>query len=397
MRFLNAVVFLGISTFSSMHHQSKLPHVGTTIFTTMSALAKEHNAINLSQGFPDFDCSADLIQLTNKYLSTGFNQYAPMAGVIQLRERVSEIISSCYQTNYDPDSEITITAGATQAIYTSIAAFIHSGDEVIVFEPAYDCYAPAIELHGGKVIYSQLNELDFSINWQDVQSKISAKTKMIMINSPHNPTGTIITKNDLIQLELVTAGKNIIVLSDEVYEHMLFDGEQHESVARNNSLKDKSLIVSSFGKTVHTTGWKIGYVAAPKELMAEFRKIHQFLVFAVNHPLQLALAEFLSKPDNYLGLKDFYQKKRDLFLRLTKNSRFIPTKTSGTFFQLMSYQAISEEADTELAIRLTKEKKLATIPLSVFYEKKVDNKLLRFCFAKKDDTLERAAEIICGL
>lgn len=377
-----------------MQISSKLPNVGTTIFTTMSGLAKEHNAINLSQGFPDFECDPKLLEFAKKHMDAGFNQYAPMPGVIQLRECIAQIISTCYNQNYNPDNEITITAGATQAIYTAIAAFINAGDEVIVFEPAYDCYIPSIELHGAKAVSSQLNPLDFSINWDDVKAKVNAKTKMILINSPHNPSGTIISAQDLLELEKIVTGKNILVLSDEVYEHMVFDEQQHQSVAKNKTLAQQSIIVSSFGKTVHTTGWKIGYVAAPKELMAEFRKVHQFLVFAVNHPFQLALADFLSEKNNYLELKNFYQAKRDLFLKLTQSSRLKPLKTAGTYFQLMSYKDISTESDTDFAIKLTKENKLATIPLSVFYTNKYDNKILRFCFAKKDETLEKAAEII---
>jgi methionine transaminase len=380
-----------------MQITSKLPNAGTTIFTTMSALAKEHGAINLSQGFPDFDCSPELTKLANKYISAGYNQYAPMPGVIALREIIGELIFNCYKADYSPDSEITITAGATQAIYTALAAFIHPGDEVLVFEPAYDCYGPAITLQGGKVVYSQLDPITYAINWEDVRSKIGAKTRMIMINSPHNPSGSIISAEDLLALENIVAGTNIIVLSDEVYEHMVFDGQHHHSVSTNNVLRDQSIIVSSFGKTVHATGWKIGYVAAPNWLMVEFRKVHQFLVFAVNHPLQLALAEFFAKPENYLAVKNLYQTKRDLFLKYTATSRFVPLKTQGTYFQLMSYKNISDEPDTELAIRLTVEKKLATVPLSVFYHKQTDHQLLRFCFAKKEDTLERAAEIICKL
>lgn len=380
-----------------MQISSKLPNVGTTIFTTMSALAREHNAINLSQGFPDFDCSPKLRELATHYINSGFNQYAPMPGTLQLRERVAEIISVSYGANYHPDTEITITAGATQAIYTTLAAFIHKGDEVIVIEPAYDCYVPAIEVHGGIPVFSQLNASDFSINWADVRSKINSKTKALMINSPHNPSGAIITAQDILELEKIIAGTNILVISDEVYEHMAFDGALHQSVSRSAILKQQSILVSSFGKTVHTTGWKIGYVAAAKEIMNEFRKVHQFLVFVVNHPLQLALADFLGDKQNYQDLKNFYQQKRDLFLKLTTGSRFTAYKCSGTYFQLMSYKGISEEADTELAIRLTKEKKLATIPLSVFYKNKTDNHLLRFCFAKKDETLEKAAEIICSL
>lgn len=380
-----------------MKINSKLPNVGTTIFTVMSALAREHNAINLSQGFPDFDCNPVLRELANHYINKGFNQYAPMPGTIQLCERVAGIISNCYGATYHPETEITITAGATQAIYTALATFIRPGGEVIVFEPAYDCYVPAIEVHGGKAVYSQLHPETFSIDWNDVRSKINANTQAIMINSPHNPSGTVISEKDLLELEKIVTGTNILVISDEVYEHMVFDGLTHMSICKNKTLASQAILVSSFGKTVHTTGWKIGYVAAPKEIMAEFRKVHQFMVFVVNHPLQLALADFLSEEKNYKELSGFYQAKRDLFLQLTKSSKFVPLATSGTYFQLMSYKKISEEKDTDMAIRLTKENKLATIPLSVFYGQQTDNKLLRFCFAKKDETLEKAAEIICRL
>jgi methionine transaminase len=379
-----------------MQIQSKLPNIGTTIFTVMSALAREHNAINLSQGFPDFGCDPLLLELAQKHMSAGFNQYAPMQGVLPLRERIAEIIQNCYDAKYDPDSEITITAGATQGIYTSIAAFISKGDEVIVFEPAYDCYVPAIEVHGGIAIPLQLTYPGFRINWEEVKQKINPRTRMIIINTPHNPSGTVLDENDLKQLQNIVADKNIIVLSDEVYEHMAFDGA-HQSVARFESLRKQSFIISSFGKTVHTTGWKIGYVAAPKDLMAEWRKVHQFLVFAVNHPFQLALSDFLADKNNYLELKNFYRKKRDHFRGLISGSRFQIEPCTGTYFQLLNYKAISEEKDTDFAIRLTKEKKLASVPLSVFYGKQTDHKLLRFCFAKKDETLEKAAEIIVKL
>lgn len=377
-----------------MQIQSKLPKVGTTIFTVMSALAREHNAINLSQGFPDFGCSPKLLELAQKHMNAGFNQYAPMQGVIQLRERIAEIISTCYSANYNADTEITITAGATQGIYTSIAAFINKGDEVIIFEPAYDCYIPAIEVHGGIAIPVQLTYPGFKVNWEEVKSKLNDKTKMIIINTPHNPSGTVLNENDLKQLEQLVKGKNIIVVSDEVYEHMAFDNQPHQSVARYSSLRSQSIIVSSFGKTVHTTGWKIGYVAAPAELMMEFRKVHQFLVFAVNHPFQLALADYLGDKNTYLDLKNFYQTKRDFFRGLIKNSRFTIEDCTGTYFQLLGYKKITEEKDTDFAIRLTKEHKLASVPLSVFYSKSTDNNLLRFCFAKKEETLEKAAEII---
>jgi len=380
-----------------MNINSKLPNIGTTIFTTMSALAREHNAINLSQGFPDFGCDPKLLELANKHMQSGFNQYAPMQGVIQLRETIASIISTCYGANYHPDSEITITAGATQGIYTSIAALINKGDEVIVFEPAYDCYIPAIELHGAKAISLPLSYPNFSINWEDVKKNITNKTRMIIINSPHNPSGTTLSEHDLQQLESLVKARDIIVLSDEVYEHMAFDGKPHQSVARFSALKQQSIIISSFGKTVHTTGWKIGYVAAPDYLMKEFRKVHQFLVFAVNHPFQLALSDFLSDKNSYLELKNFYQQKRDLFKKFIGTSRFKIEPCTGTYFQLLNYSAITHEADTDYAVRLTKEAKLACIPLSVFYTKNTDHKLLRFCFAKKDETLEKAAEIITKL
>jgi methionine transaminase len=380
-----------------MQIQSKLPKIGTTIFTVMSALAREHNAINLSQGFPDFGCSPLLLELAQKHMNAGFNQYAPMQGVLPLRERIAEIMMNCYAANYDPDSEITITAGATQGIYTSIAAFISKGDEVIVFEPAYDCYVPAIEVHGGIAVPLQLAYPGFTIDWEAVKQKVNERTRMIIINTPHNPSGTVLNESDLKQLQDLVAGKNILVVSDEVYEHMAFDGKPHQSVARYEVLRKQSLIISSFGKTVHTTGWKIGYVAAPKELMTEFRKVHQFLVFAVNHPFQLALSDFLADKNNYLELKNFYQKKRDHFQKLIAASRFQIEPCTGTYFQLLNYKNISEEKDTDFAIRLTKEKKLAAVPLSVFYGRASDNKLLRFCFAKKNETLEQAAEIINAL
>jgi methionine transaminase len=386
---------LNALSFKKMLVSSKLPHIGTSIFTVMSALAREHQAINLSQGFPDFDCNPQLLERATHYMQSGFNQYAPMQGVLPLRERVAELLQNCYGAIYNPDTEITITAGATQGIYTALAAFIQPDDEVIVFDPAYDCYVPAIEVQGGKAIRCVLHAPDFTINWEEVAEKITSKTKAILINSPHNPSGTTLSVNDLQALEKLVVGKNIIVISDEVYEHIIFDNQNHQSVARYKSLAAQSIIVSSFGKTVHTTGWKIGYVAAPAELMLEFRKVHQYLVFCVNHALQLALTDFLSNSENYLALKNFYQTKRDYFLKLTQGSRLNPMHSSGTYFQLFSYEKVSDETDTDFAIRLTKEKKLASIPLSVFYQNAPSNqKLLRFCFAKKEETLEKAAAII---
>lgn len=378
-----------------MQINSKLPNIGTTIFTVMSGLAKEHNAINLSQGFPDFGCHPKLLELAQKYLTVGFNQYAPMTGAQPLREVISELLQNCYGAVYHPDTDITITAGATQGIYTSIAAFINKGDEVIVFEPAYDCYIPAIDVHGGVVKSIHLEYPNFTINWNTVRNTITDKTKMIIINSPHNPSGTTLSENDLLELQKLVVGKNIIVVSDEVYEHMVFDGKPHQSVARFKDLAAQSIIVSSFGKTIHATGWKIGYVAAPNELMLEFRKVHQFLVFCVNHPFQLALADYLKDESTYKGLHQFYQAKRDYFRKLVSGSRFLMEPCTGTYFQLLNYKNITDEKDTDLAIRLTKEKGLASIPLSVFYTNQEQQQLLRFCFAKKEETLEKAAEIIC--
>ena len=376
---------------------SKLPSIGTTIFSVMSKLATEHNAINLSQGFPDFSCSDELIRLVHQNMKAGNNQYAPMPGVMGLREQIAAMIADLYGTNYNPDTEVTITAGATQAIYTAISALVREGDEVIIFEPAYDCYSPAIEMAGGKPIYIQLKFPDYSIDWSAVKKVVNHHTRMIIINTPHNPSGSVLSAADMKELEKLTNKTDIIILSDEVYEHMSFDGNMHQSIARYKNLAERSFLVSSFGKTVHTTGWKMAYVAAPANLMAEFRKIHQYLVFSCNTPMQYALAEFLKNKDNYLELKHFYQAKRDKFVRLIHNSNFTYQPCSGTYFQLLKYDKISREKDTDFAIRLTKEHGIASIPLSVFYHKPVDNKVLRFCFAKKDETLEQAAEVICKI
>ncbi|ESS71312.1 aminotransferase YbdL [Methyloglobulus morosus KoM1] len=373
---------------------SKLPDVGTTIFTVMSKLAAEHDAINLSQGFPDFDCHEGLVSLVNKFMKAGNNQYAPMSGIIGLREILAEKIEDLYGTQYDPDTEITITAGATQAIYTAIAAVIREGDEVIIFEPAYDSYQPAITLNGGITVHLKLRTPGYTIDWQEVKRSINPLTKMIIINTPHNPTGTVLSAADTLILAEITKGTDIIILSDEVYEHIIFDDQPHHSVARFRPLAERSFIISSFGKTIHATGWKVGYCAAPKNLMAEFRKVHQFLVFSVNTPVQFALAEFLGQKGHYLSLGKFYQQKRDYFIDLIKNSKFGIVPSAGTYFQLLNYQTISNEKDTDYAQRLTKEFGVASIPVSAFYHQQEDNKVLRFCFAKKEDTLEKAAVIL---
>ncbi|MBW6490744.1 MAG: aminotransferase class I/II-fold pyridoxal phosphate-dependent enzyme [Lentimicrobium sp.] len=376
---------------------SKLPFTGTSIFAVMSSLAKEHNALNLSQGFPDFPVSEDLIKLVNSFMKKGHNQYAPMPGVLSLREGISEMFEKKYGVQYHPDTEITITAGATQGIFSIIAAFIRPGDEVIILEPAYDSYAPAVMLQGGMVKYARLEAPDYSINWDTFPSLISGRTRMIIINSPHNPTGTIIKAKDLKKLEILLRSRDILLLSDEVYEHLIFDGLTHESICKYPALASKSLITGSFGKTFHATGWKCGFVLAPEKLSAEFRKVHQFVVFAVNTPIQLALAEFLKNRENYIHLGNFYQEKRDKFLNLLKGSRFKVSPSSGTYFQLLDYSKISDEKEVDFAERLVREFKIASIPVSPFYHNQEDNKVLRFCFAKTTETIEKAAEILCKI
>ena len=374
--------------------KSKLPKQDTSIFAIMSALANEHKAINLSQGFPDFKISQKLIDLVYKYMKKGYNQYAPMLGVPELREQIAMKVEAMYGAKYDPQKEINITAGATQALYTVIAAVVSEEDEVIVFEPAYDAYVPVIKLHGGIVKHIELKFPDYHIDWQEVKKLITNRTKMIIINSPHNPTGTVLKPDDLKNLESITRGTDILVLSDEVYEHLIFDRVKHESICRYPELIKRSFVVGSFGKTFHATGWKLGFVLAPENLMEEFRKVHQFVVFTANTPVQYAIAEYLQDKTNYEDLGIFYQKKRDYFVNLIKDSRFKIIPCHGTYFQLLDYSEITDEPETEFAIRLTKENKIASIPVSPFYNNKTDNKVLRFCFAKKEKTLENAAEIL---
>jgi len=372
--------------------KSKLPNTGTSIFAIMSKMANESNAINLSQGFPDFNCSDELIALVNKYMKAGNNQYAPMPGVLALREIISEKTEKLYSQYYNPEAEITITAGATQALYTAFSAFVSEADEVIVIEPAYDSYVPAINMNGGNPVFVSMQQPDNTINWEELQMAINTNTKMIVLNSPHNPTGAILTAQDLEKLSKIVSGTNIIILSDEVYEHIIFDGFEHQSVARYPKLAERSLVISSFGKTFHTTGWKMGYCIAPENLMKEFRKVHQFVVYAVNTPIQYAVAEFLKKEELYLSLGDFYQQKRDFFIKLMQETRFKFIPAKGTYFQIMDYSQISQEKDTLFAERLTREHGVASIPVSVFNHDLADHKLLRFCFAKSEETMEQAAE-----
>lgn len=376
---------------------SKLPHAGTTIFTVMSALANECKAINLSQGFPNFPTHDVLIDSVHHYMKAGFNQYAPMQGILPLREALAEKMHDLYNVQYDAEKEITITAGGTQAIYTAIESIVREGDEVLVFEPAYDCYVPAIELAGGIPVYVSLDAPHYRIDWEQVKKRINHRTRMIMINTPHNPTGTVWNEDDMRALEKITAGTDIIVLSDEVYEHIIFDNRRHESVCRYPELAQRSILIFSFGKTYHTTGWKIGYCMAPAALMHEFRKCHQFIVFSVNTPIQYALADILKQKNLYTDLSSFYQQKRDYFLSLLRGSAFTFIPAAGSYFQLLGYENLSNEKDTDYAIRLTREAGVAAIPLSVFYHNPPASRMLRFCFAKTDETLERAAEKLLAI
>ncbi|MCK9616792.1 MAG: methionine aminotransferase [Lentimicrobiaceae bacterium] len=376
---------------------SKQPGLSTSIFAVMSGLANECNAINLSQGFPDFPISEKLISLVEKYMRKGMNQYAPMQGVLSLREGIAEKVKSTCNVEYDSVKEINITAGGTQAISSIIAAFIHPDDEALIFEPAYDSYAPSVILNGGIVKYVELRQPDFHIDWKEIKKMISNRTRMIILNTPHNPSGSIWKPEDMKELEKITQNTDIIILSDEVYEHLIFDGIRHESVCLYPELAQRSLIVGSFGKTFHTTGWKVGFVLAPENLMSEFRKVHQFVVFCVNTPVQHAYAEFIRDKDNYESLSSFYQQKRDLFAKLIQESRFKVVPCYGTYFQLLDYSRISEEKEFDFAVRLTKEYGLGSVPVSAFYHKGNENKLLRFCFAKTDETLEKSAEILCKI
>lgn len=378
--------------------ETKLPKVKTTIFTVMSQLAAEHNALNLSQGFPDFTCPGRLVERVAEHLRAGHNQYAPMTGVPSLRQRIAEKTARLYGASVDPDTEITVTSGATEALFAAIAAVVRPGDEVILFDPAYDSYEPAVELAGGVTRRIPLHAPDYAIDWQRLRDTVSAKTRLVVINSPHNPTGAVLSAADLESLAEVLASTRAFLLSDEVYEHIVFDGRAHESVLKHPQLRARSFVVSSFGKTYHTTGWKIGYCIAPPSLSAEFRKVHQYLTFSTTTPMQWAIADFLAEaPEHYLELPAFYQEKRDRFLADIAASRFKPLPCKGTYFQLLDYSALSEEADVSFARRLTIEHGVAAIPVSVFHADGRDDKVLRFCFAKGEATLGQAAEILCRL
>ena len=379
---------------------SKLPDVGTTIFTVMSALAQQHDAINLSQGFPDFDGPPQLLERVQYYLTHGFNQYPPMAGVASLREAIATKVANLYGRTVDSESEVTVTAGATEALFCAITAVVDRGDEVILFDPAYDSYEPVVRLQGAMAVRIPMLAPDFSIDWERVADAVTPRTKLIITNTPHNPTGSTWSEADIQALTELTSDTGIFVLADEVYEHILFDNREHVSLNRYAELRERSFVVSSFGKTYHVTGWKVAYCIAPAALSTEFRRIHQFVTFTVNTPVQYALADFLNDhPEHHLGLGDFYEAKRDLFNNLLGESRFKIKPSGGTFFQLLDYSTITDELDSTLAERWTAEIKVASIPVSIFYADPTAQRqpILRFCFAKGDATLAKAAQTLCNL
>jgi len=370
--------------------QSKLPNVGTTIFTVMSQLALEQGAVNLGQGFPDFMMSDELTSLVNDAMKKGFNQYVHMNGLMLLRERLAEKSEKLYKTRINPDTQITVTPGGTYAIYTALTTVLQPGDEVIVFEPAYDSYIPNIEVNGATPVRISLQFPDYSIPWDEVKAKVNPKTRMVMINTPHNPTGAVLREADIEELRKIVAGTNILILSDEVYEHLIYDGIPHQSILRYPDLLERSFVCFSFGKTYHCTGWKLGYCISSPELMKEFRKVHQFNCFCCDTPKQVGIAEYIQNEEAYLSLGGFLQKKRDFFRELMKATPFKCIPSHGSYFECYSYAHFSNEVDKDLAIRLTKEYGIATIPVSAFYKNGDDNKVLRFCFAKKEETLEKA-------
>jgi methionine aminotransferase len=376
---------------------SKLPDVGVTIFTVMSKLAADHKAVNLSQGFPDFDTHPDLIGLVEDAMRRGLNQYAPMQGVPALRDQIAQKIHLLYGATIDPETEVTVTSGGTEALYAAITAVVRPGDEVIVVEPAYDAYAPAIQLNQGVPVFIPMTFPGYTVDWDRLAAAITSKTRLVILNSPHNPTGTALGAEDMADLEQIVARYDLLILSDEVYEHIIFDGRRHESMLRYPQLAQRSFVIGSFGKTYHTTGWKIGYCVAPRPLSVEFQKVHQFLTFASNTPVQHAYARFMERRELYTGLGAFYQAKRDKFLQLVRDSRFTPLPCAGTYFQMMGYAGISDEPDVDFARRMTMEYGVAAIPPSVFYHDRQDHKVLRFCFAKQDETLAQAAEKLCRI
>lgn len=380
-----------------MQINSKLPDVGTTIFAVMSKMAIEKNAINLSQGFPDFPVNPELIEIINRKMKDGYNQYAPMPGVRALLENIAKMIQRRYNFDPDPSKEIVVTSGATEALFAVFQAIVKTDDEVIVFDPAYDSYDPAIRLSGGIPVHVPLQQPDFHIDWDMVERKISPHTKALVINTPHNPSGAVLNKQDIKKLEELVIKHNLLIISDEVYEWIIFDDKVHYSILRSEILRNNGVAIYSFGKTFHATGWKIGYAVAPEFLMKEIKKVHQFVTFSVNTPVQYALAEFIGEPKNYEYLPSFFQERRDFFVDKIKDSAFEVVPCHGTYFQVLSYKNISDKSDMQMAEWLTKEHKIASIPISVFFQDRQDNKMLRFCFAKQKATLEQAAEILCKI
>jgi methionine transaminase len=387
-----------INTLPSVHTiQSKLASSGVTIFSVMSQLAQEVGAINLGQGFPDFNCAPELVEAVARQMREGHNQYAPMLGVYSLREALAHKIELLYGRRYDPASEICVTSGATEGLFSTLTALVKPGDEVLLFQPAYDSYAPAVQLSGGTPVYITLRRPDYRIDWDDVRRAITPRTRVILLNSPHNPTGTVLDRDDMRELMRALEQTDAFVVSDEVYEHIVFDGARHESLARYPDIADRAVVISSFGKTYHTTGWKIGYCAAPQALAAEVARVHQWVTYAVNTPIQRAYAEMVNQDPMCTAVTSFYQTKRDLFLTLIKDSRFRPLTCRGTFFQVVDYSAITDERDADFAIRLTREHGVAAIPISPFLVGMDPGPVLRFCFAKRDDTLKAAAERLRGV
>jgi len=376
---------------------SKLPGTSDSIFTVMSQLATEHQAINLSQGFPDYECDPKLINFVAQAMQNGHNQYAPMSGVPALREWVAEKVNTLYGSDYHADKEVTITAGGTEAIFSTLSACINAGDEVIIFEPAYDSYAPTVRMLGGLVKSYEMAPPEYDIDWEMVKKLFTASTKMIILNSPHNPTGKILTETDIQALIKLTKNTDVLILSDEVYEHLIYDGELHRSLAIYPELRERAFIIASFGKLLHATGWKTGYCLAPEYLMKEFRKVHQFNVFSVNTPMQIGISNYLKNPETYLNLSSFFQQKRDLFRSLLAETKFKLLPCKGSYFQCVSYEHFSEEDDTVMAKRLITDFGVASIPVSAFYTRNTDHRVLRFCFAKKQDTLEKSVERLMKL
>lgn len=376
---------------------SKLPNVGTTIFTVIGQLAEEHHALNLSQGAPNFACDPKLVESAARAMRAGHNQYAPMSGVLTLREALAQKTEQLYGATYDPGSEITVVASASEGLYASISALVHPGDEVIYFEPSFDSYGPIVQLQGATPIAIKLSPVDFHIDWDEVAAAITPRTRMIIVNSPHNPSGSAFTAEDINRLTALTRDSKIIVLSDEVYEHVVFDGALHHSMARYPALAERSVIVSSFGKSYHVTGWRVGFTLAPAELTNEIRKVHQFMTFSADTPMQIAFAEALGDASSYLGLGEFYQKKRDLLAEALGGSRFELLPSAGSFFMLARFGAFSDESDSDFVLRLIRETRVATIPLSAFYTDGTDNRIIRLSFAKDDDTLREGARRLCAV